>query len=158
MNYPSEHPTLLVDELTLEAVTMDDFSEMDEIVSYRPQKDLTTPQMMDKISQEFVEKSALNWGIYLNNKLIGTVGYYRGFADDVGEIGYVLLKEQRRKGYATKAVQRAMEYGLNELGLKIIVAYTLETNDISKHLLAQLNFEQISTTDKEYIKFQLQKN
>lgn len=158
MNFPSDHPTLLIEEITLKAVTMADFSELDEIVSYRPKKDMTTQQMMDKISEEWDEKSALNWGIYLNNKLIGTVGYYRGFANDVGEIGYVILKEQRRKGYTTKAVQRAIEYGMNELGLKEIVAYTLETNDISKHLLGRLNFKQVPTTDKEYIKFELQQN
>lgn len=158
MIFPADHPTLQIDELTLRAVTMDDFSELDEIVSYRPKKDLTTHQMLDKIDQEWDDKSGLNWGIYLDKKLIGTVGYYRGFANDVGEIGYVLLKEYRRKGYTTKAVQRAMKYGLKELNLKKIVAYTTETNDVSKHLLGRLNFIQVPTTDKEYIKYELQQN
>lgn len=155
MKFPASHPTLLLDELTLKAVSAQDMAELEIIVSYRPEKDRTAQQLLELIDQTFEDKSSINWGVYLQDKLIGTVGFYRGFKDDKGEVGYVTIEKYRRKGYTAKAIQAVLDYGLSVMELKIIDAQTLPDNLPSRALLKKLGFYLTEEKEAPYLIFRL---
>ena len=72
--------------------------------------------------------------------LVGTVGFYRGFVDGVGEVGYVLRPAHRRRGFMTEAVALAVAYGFDALGLGAVVAHTDATNRASIAVLERCGF------------------
>ena len=155
MKFPSQHPTLSASDLVLKKVSSEDLKELEEIVSYRQNNELTAQQLLDKMNQSHLDRSAINWGIYVDNELIGTVGFYRGFEFEIGEIGYVTREKYRNKGFTTKGISRVIEYGLKEMKLVGIVAYTSESNLISKAILNKLNFNPVKTTHQIYVKYEL---
>lgn len=57
------------------------------------------------------------------------------------DFGYALLPEYRRKGYGTEAARTVLDYWKNDFGLKEIMAFTMESNHLSKKLLRNLGFE-----------------
>lgn len=156
MTFPNHHPVLISNDLLLKEVTEKDFPELAEIVAMRPKKDLNAKELLDRIRVQWEEQSGINWGMYINGELAGTIGFYRGFENDRGEIGYVMREKFRRQGITSKAIKTVIDYGRSIMQLKEIVAYTSETNEASRGLLDKLNFIQVSTTDPEYIKYQLQ--
>jgi ribosomal-protein-alanine N-acetyltransferase len=68
----------------------------------------------------------LHWGICLmaTGEIVGSCGFYRGFSDTIGEIGYLLKGVHRGYGFMTEAVRCVTDFGLRQIGLKQIVAYT----------------------------------
>ena len=59
------------------------------------------------------------------------------------EVGYTLAKENWGKGYATEATKWMLDYTLNTLGVRDLVAYTSESNDASNHVLEKCGFQRI---------------
>ncbi|MEX2501137.1 MAG: GNAT family N-acetyltransferase [Trueperaceae bacterium] len=57
-----------------------------------------------------------------DSRPVGTCGFYRGFADGEGEIGYVLLPAHRGRGLMGEAVAAAVAFGFASLGLRAVVA------------------------------------
>lgn len=155
MKFPTIHPTLIVDNLVLKAVNESDMVELEEICSYRPEKDRTAQELLDLVEGTFEDKSSINWGIYLEGKLIGTVGFYRGFNGGKGEVGYVTIEAFRGNGYAYTAVQKVIKYGLEEMNLINIDAQTLENNHASKALLLKLGFHLTKEKEEPYLIFRL---
>jgi RimJ/RimL family protein N-acetyltransferase len=153
--FPSTHPSLTSENLNFKKVSADDLAELEQIVSYRLKKDLTATQMLEMLNSHFEDKYAINWGMYIDNELIGTIGFYRGFKDNIAEIGYVTREKFRSKGYTSKGIQRIIEYGLSEMKLDGIVAYTSKENEISIAVLGKLNFVQIESEKEEYTKYKL---
>lgn len=154
MNFPEEHPMLTTSRLILKKVMQDDLSELEEIVSYRPVKDLTAAQLLKIVNQQFIDKTAINWGVYFNNELIGTVGFYRGFNNNIGEVGYVTRESFRGKGFTTSAVNAVVEYGLHQMRLTKVIAYTSHSNRASQAILRKLNFKQVKAEKPEDLKFE----
>ena len=91
-----------------------------------------------------IEKNeAINWAITFKgeNKLLGIIGFYRTkFEDFRSEIGYMLLSENHRKGIASEAVERAMEFGFNEMNLHSIEAVIDPRNYASERVLQKNGF------------------
>jgi ribosomal-protein-alanine N-acetyltransferase len=137
----NHHPILVVDNLILKAISADDINEIDILCSYRPEEmKSTAPELLDKIEKEYEDKNGINWGMYLENKLIGTIGFYRGFKDDTGEIGYVILEQYRRQGHTFKTVRFLVDFGISVMGMKKVKAYTSKENKASNELLKKANF------------------
>ncbi len=103
----------------------------------------------DKINMDYQQGNSISWGIATrdNNEIIGTCGYYRGFDNETGEVGFVLKEEHRGKGYMSQAVKKAVEFGLNEMLLKRIIAITSNANIKTIKLLERLNFVRVSMDD-----------
>ena len=91
-----------------------------------------------------IEKNeAINWAITFKgeNKLLGIIGFYRTkFEDYRSEIGYMLLAENQGKGIASEAVERALEYGFNEMKLHSIEAIIDPRNSVSEKVLIKNGF------------------
>jgi ribosomal-protein-alanine N-acetyltransferase len=103
-------------------------------------------------SQEDIEifvQEKINWfkafkGIYwvitdsIFGELIGYVDLY--WLEDKWELEYCILKEHRRKGYATEAVSKVISF-CKENEINIIYAKTKKINIVSIRLLKNLNFK-----------------
>ncbi|CAN5516004.1 GNAT family N-acetyltransferase [soil metagenome] len=113
--------------------------------------------LMKKIYSKFDEGMVLHWGMSLkeNDKVIGGVGFYRGFENNIGEIGYIIMPEYRNRGLVNEACLCLIDYALNTLMLSNISAYTTEDNEGSKAVLRKLSFTQVDSDKKELIKFLL---
>jgi len=91
------------------------------------------------------------FGLYLvelknsNGAPIGICGLVKRDALEDVDIGYALLPEFRKRGYALEAAGATLGYGRAVLGLARIVAVTAADNEASAQLLGRLGmkFEQL---------------
>lgn len=80
----------------------------------------------------------------LNNSLIGFCGLFRREFLEDPDIGFAFLPEHSGKGYAIESALAVLEYARDILGLKKVVAITLEENERSINVLKKLgmNFKE----------------
>lgn len=85
---------------------------------------------------------AIHWGICPTGggRIVGTCGYYRGFDDHVGEIGYVLGERSRGRGFMTESVRLIVAFGFDVMKLSKVVAYTDPGNVPSIAVLRRSGF------------------
>ena len=106
-----------------------------------------------KISNGLEEGKNINWTITLNgsDNMVGSICLWN-FSEDqkVGEVGYDLKPNFQGKGIMTEAIKRVIDYGFNNLQLKKIEAYTHHSNESSKKLLVQNNFNLVEGKKDEY--------
>lgn len=95
-----------------------------------------------RISRDVRRGSSLHWAIQLRDSgvVVGTCGFYRGFADAAGEVGYILRSEYRGHGYMTEAVAAIVRHGFESLGLVRIFARTSPSNATSVAVLERVGF------------------
>lgn len=68
--------------------------------------------------------------------MIGTCGFARlDFENNSAEIGYVLNPDFWRKGYATEAVKRVINFGFHDLNLHRIEARYIVGNEVSRRVM-----------------------
>ena len=86
----------------------------------------------------------LYWAIGLRGeyRLVGTICLWN-FTEDGGraELGYELLPDYQGQGLMTEAILRVVEYGVEQLGLTSMEAFTHGENLASRKLLEKLGFE-----------------
>ena len=157
--YPpyQKFPTLCSDELVLRKVTDSDAGDLMEISFYdgiQARAPDEAMEMLKKIDGDYLLGNSIHWGIIdvQTSKLVGTCGYYRGFKDNSGELGYILKPSFEGRGYMTKALKQAIEFGLYTIGLQKIIAITEKKNLKSQNILKKLNFSQEADKD-DYITF-----
>lgn len=150
----SSFPIVSNENITLRNITSADMPALIEISFYDAVKATTVEiaeEMQNKINQDYITGNSIHWGIAENstNKIVGTCGYYRGFENNGGELGCILLSESQGKGYMTQALSLAIDYGLQEIGLDRIWAVTNRDNHRAVQLLERLNFKKINNTQLE---------
>lgn len=164
MNLPPYHafPKISGESVTLREITSEDLPDLTEISYYDAVQAKNTEEaaeMQARIDRDYLDGNSIHWGIAdsKTNKIVGTVGYYRGFENESGELGCVLLPHFQGKGYMTMAIKLAIDFGLKNLELKKIWAATSKDNLPAIKLLERLNF--IKTADLPYneIEFELRK-
>ena len=148
-------PTLLTQRLRLRQILPTDMDYLYPISFYDGlpiHSEEGIRNKLAKINEDIQSGNSLHWGIELteNSVLIGTVGFYRGFMNKTGEIGYILNEAYRRKGYMVEAVTRVVEFGFTELRLDKIKAYTMEDNIASVQLLLKAGFTEVISDNKVY--------
>lgn len=136
----------------LRPLTPVDIPEIHEITYYDGRAAASTDEalaMLQRIGQDVARGESLHWGVFLNDTdvCVGTCGFYRGFADRTGEIGYVLHERYRGTGLMTAAVTRMIAYGFGALGLDRIVADVAPDNAPSIRLLERLGFRREGEVD-----------
>ncbi len=93
-----------------------------------------------------------------NKKSIGTVGLFKRPTLDHPDLGFALLPDYYRKGYALEASQALMAEIISNYGIETIYGLTTAENASSKALLTRLGFLQTDTVrlpdeDKEFLLF-----
>ncbi len=93
-------------------------------------------------AEEVATGRGLHWALALRatGQVLGSAGFYRGFADGRGEIGYVLLPAFQGHGYATEAAVAMTTFGFNRLGLREVFAQTDPDNAASVAVLHRAGF------------------
>ncbi|MBC7847792.1 MAG: GNAT family N-acetyltransferase [Flavobacterium sp.] len=156
-------PSISGDKISLRQILPADIKDIIEISFYDAIQATTVQQateMQSKINKDYSDGNSIHWGISHNttNKIIGTCGYYRGLDKGDGELGCVLLPKYRGQGYMKAAMLLAIEYGLNNIGLKRIWAVTTKQNDKAIKLLEKLNFIKIADLADNEIEYHLRQN
>ncbi|MFZ4544706.1 MAG: GNAT family N-acetyltransferase [Saprospiraceae bacterium] len=160
----SEFPCISDDKIILREIQVSDLSELIEISYYDGIQATTLQQaaeMQARINTDYLTDNSVHWGIAdkSNNKIVGTCGYYRGFENEAGELGCVLLPQYRGQGYMTAALLLAIEFGLNDIRLQRIRAITTRQNSKAIQLLEKLNFVKVADLEDDEIEYELkQKN
>lgn len=150
-------PILKNERILLRELRDSDIQHLIEISFYQgtPANDLLEAQMMNgRIKLDYESGESIHWVIVsvLDGEVLGNCGFYRGFRNDFGEIGYVLKKAHQGKGYITEAVSLMLAYGWQELKLKGIKAITSSNNQASINVLKRAGLKQVAT-DKDEVVF-----
>ena len=103
--------------------------------------------ILEQINSDVANGESLHWGIFLkdSDEIVGTCGYYRGFVQNSGEIGYILRPSYRGRGIMTEAVKLIVTFGFNTLKLHTVVAYTSPTNSESIAVLQRAGFNKVKS-------------
>lgn len=153
-------PSISDDKILLRQIQFSDINDIIEISFYDSIQAKTLTQaieMQAKINVDYNNGNSIHWGIVdkLTNKIVGTCGYYRGLDKGEGELGCVLLPQYRGQGYMTSAMLLAIEFGLNNIGLKRIWAITTKQNEKAIKLIEKLNFIKIADLDDNKVEYEL---
>lgn len=109
---------------------------------------LEAREMNERIRKDYEQGNSIHWGIAdADDRIVGTCGYYRGFGNDSGELGCVLLPAYRGKGYMTLALQAAIGFGFREARLRSVWAVTSPENAAAIRLLKRLGFRKIEANE-----------
>ena len=95
-------------------------------------------EMIEQNTTLFAEKQFGLWFIETKSdqEIIGFVGLWYFFDEPQPQLIYALLPKALKKGYATEASTKIMEYGFDELGFDYLVA-TCDRPNIESHKLAE---------------------
>ena len=139
-------PELETENLLMRQIRLDDVDDgMVEIAYFDGQKasDQTeTVEMIEKIEGLYVTGDLIHWGIFqkTDGALVGSCGYYRGFKDGAGEIGGILRPEYRHQGVMQPAIEAAIRFAFETMGLQEVFAITSKENQPAQKLLEKLGF------------------
>jgi ribosomal-protein-alanine N-acetyltransferase len=105
----------------------------------------TLPRIINNLKKVEYPTGFESWMIIKKDTLevIGDVGF-KGFNNEEGnvDLGYGIIKEERRKGYAVEAVSEIIQWAFATTIVKNITANCLTDNIDSIHLLNKFNFSQ----------------
>jgi len=156
-------PDLSEGKIAIHQILAEDLGELIEISFYDavPAKSVVEVKVMqDKINEDYLAGNSIHWGIrdQLTNKIVGTCGYYRGFEQESGELGCVLLPQYYGQGYMTAAMLLAIDFGLKNMNLRRIWAATGKDNHKAIKLFERLNFVKVAELVDDEIKYELKIN
>lgn len=114
-----------------------------------PEQDLKEflPVLVEQMEQD---PAFAEWAVWLMvdpaaNRVMGDLGF-KGPPDSQGqvEIGYGILPEYRRQGYAFEAVQALVNWAFQERGVSAVLAECLADNAGSIRILEKLGMERLA--------------
>lgn len=149
-------PDLMNHRIILRELRDADLEQLIEISFYDgvPAKDLIDAQIMNgRIRLDYASGESIHWVVTRasDGEVLGTCGFYRGFKNNYGEIGYVLKKAHQGKGYMAEAVSLMLEFGWKELKLKGIKAITSISNQASINVLIKAGLKLVDTNNDEAV-------
>ena len=108
----------------------------------------TLPRIINNLNKVEFPTGYESWMIIKKDtmEIIGDLGF-KGFNNEEENIdlGYGIIKEERRKGYAVEAVSKIIEWAFTNKIIKEITANCLTENMSSINLLNKINFKQVKT-------------
>ncbi|KAJ5185658.1 Acyl-CoA N-acyltransferase [Penicillium cf. griseofulvum] len=126
----------------------------DDFISSCGKTGITTPEKASSFLQGRVSAHYAyhGYGMFLVSrhtddglKPIGTVSLMRGMPPDSGylapDIGFAMLPEEGRKGYATEAAKGLLEYANKDLGVDAVFGFCSPTNQRSRGALEKIGME-----------------
>lgn len=80
--------------------------------------------------------------------VVGDIGFI-GLPDEAGsiELGYSVIPDRRRRGYATEAAAAIVEWALSQPGVRVVVAGCDNGNEPSIRTLERLGFRRTGETN-----------
>ena len=153
-------PQLDNGHILLREVGLGDLQDLIPISFYdgKAAKDLEeAKEFNERIRNDYLNGHTIHWMITLKGEdiVLGTCGFYRGFKDNVGEIGYVMKESSRGKGLMTEAISLIVDFGFEKLTLSEIYAVTEESNLPSRKILEGQGFILKDKHDSSSLKYVL---
>lgn len=111
----------------------------------------TLPKIINNLSLVKSSTGFESWMIIKKATLeiIGDAGFKGfNFKEKNADIGYGIIKEERRKGYAEEAVTKLINWAFSKDVVKEITAGCLLNNVSSIHLLKKINFIETTRNDE----------
>ena len=147
-HYIEKIPVLSNDRVVLKEIQLHDVAAIIEISVYDgvfAKSQTEAIHILEQINLDVAKGEALHWGIFLKNtsELVGTCGYYRGYANNSGEIGYILRPSYYGLGIMTEAVNLIVNFGFDILNLHSVIAYTDPANSASIAVLKRVGFNSV---------------
>lgn len=160
-HYFAEFPVLAGDGLRLRRVMPADIADVLEISMYEGEVASNAEEalaILERIEGNYADGDGVHWGICDGDgdEVLGTIGFYRGFPDNVGEVGYVLRPGYRGTGLMTRAVRLVIGFGFRTLGLDMIIGIVKPGNDASVGVLERAGFVRAPDRDG-LLRFELRK-
>lgn len=162
MNLPPyiTFPVVHGDRVSLRQVLPQDVRALVEISFYDAVQAENVEQALEmqaRIDRDYREGQCIHWGIEENStgNLVGTCGYYRGLDNGVGELGCILLHRYQGMGLMTSAMELAIDFGKQFVGLKRIRAVTSLQNGKAIRLLERLDFIKLQILDGNQFVYEL---
>lgn len=116
--------------------------------------------MLHKIEQDCARGESVHWGICLRGNgddlddvVVGTCGFYRGFPDGIGEIGYILREAYRGAGIMRSAIDLIVKFGFEQMKLSSIIALTDPDNAASIAILERSGFVAVPSSRQDSLQF-----
>ncbi len=155
-------PVLSGERVSLRQISNTEIIDLIEISFYdgiKAKKLDQASQFHEYIIRDYEAGKSIYWGIMdnLNNQLVGTCGYYRGFKNRSGELGCILLDQFRKKGFMFDALQLSLYFGFNSMDLERVFAITSKQNMDAIVLLERLDFVGSQILQTENIEFEIKK-
>jgi ribosomal-protein-alanine N-acetyltransferase len=102
-------------------------------------------ETIEQNTKLFAEKQFGLWFIETKSdrEIIGFVGLWYFFDEPQPQLIYALLPKALKKGYATEAATKILEYGFDELGFDYLVASCDRPNIESHKLAERLGMKQV---------------
>ena len=94
------------------------------------------------------EKNNLEYNIYLNDKLVGGIGFKISEISKEYIIGYWLTQEHWNKGYMTESCKSFINHMIKSLQINKIKASYFEGNNASAILLQKFDFKIIGNSEQ----------
>lgn len=141
-------PTIETERLLLRRMKISDYTDMyeysclDSVTKYllwnsHPDARYTRDYLA-YIQSQYRAGEFYDWAVVHKetNKMIGTCGFARlDFENNSAEIGYVLNPDFWRRGYATEAVKKIIDFGFHTLNLHRIEARYIVGNEVSRRVM-----------------------
>ena len=159
MNFPTDKNQCIIqtDRLRLRLLEMGDAERLFEILNgnpeimklltFTPPKDVKETESFRAFSeQEYVNKTALRWGIEYEGVLMGVIGLENlkemqgPWLLDSGMIGYWLSPEVHGKGLMTEAVKAVIAFGFDTVQLHKIWIRHFVGNVASQRVIEKCGF------------------
>jgi ribosomal-protein-alanine N-acetyltransferase len=161
MNLPpyQDFPTLKNSMILLREIRPEDIKDLVEISFYdgKAASDEEEAKFMQaRIDADYQRGDSIHWGIVdlEMDQVVGTCGYYRGFEGGSGELGCVLKPAFRGQGYMRTALELAIEFGFQQIGLEKVVAITSQQNEKAVRLLTRLQFVKTANLSDGEVEYQ----
>lgn len=151
-------PELQNERIRLREAHEDDVLSLLEILTYDGKSAETLEEgrnTLARIHQNYLDGDTVNWVIEETetNEPVGFVGYYRGFENGIGELGFVLKAQFRGKGFMSPALRLAAEFGIEQMKLTQVIAFTKPSNEKAIILLNRNEFQVKEGLTDGYLKF-----
>ena len=160
MNLPpfNTFPELHSQKILLRELKQSDIPFLLEILTYDGKVAETLEEGMEiteRIHQNYLDGDTVNWVIeeLETHEPIGFIGFYRGFENKIGELGFILKSAFRGLGYMSPALRLAAEFGINRMELAQVIAITRKENVKAIGVLELTDFEFLEELPEEYLKF-----
>jgi RimJ/RimL family protein N-acetyltransferase len=98
--------------------------------------------------QAAAEPGAERFGIWLiierdTNTVVGDIGFMGPPDGDVVEIGFSVIPDRRRRGYATEAARSLVDWAFRDPGIREVTARSEPENEASARVLRAVGFARI---------------
>ncbi len=105
------------------------------------------PDLLDVLPQQVsASPENVRFGVWVmiereTTTVVGDIGFF-GPPDDSGsvEVGYSVVPDRRRRGYATEAARAMVEWALGQPGIAVVVAGCDDNNEPSLRTLERIGF------------------